>query len=489
MDYKNLIDLMQHSAKKNTEATAFIFEETNYTYLDLLKFILVAEKAILQGGIKKGDLIGVTLYQDPFNIIITLALAKIGAISIPMHPLKDYSSRKKIAEKFKIRTLISPDEEFKIEGIDYLKINNLSIVNFDLSIEDFEARSIDLNDPCRIALSTGTTGDPKGVLLTHGQIIHRIIHKLMPCEQTTKLVPFDLSYAMGLIFSMSTLEKGGCLIFLNKHQSNEGIWHAINFFGITDLILSPAQVFEKLKFLPPEKLSYPRLKSIQIVGDKCPQNIIQVLKNKVTPFIFSTYGISEIGGIAIADLDLLEQYPNITGKISSALQIKCISKEGEDVVEGNIGHILIKTDHMPKAYYLNLEKTRAHFVDGWFYTGDLGKILKNNLLFLEGRVDTLLNIGGQMIDPDFYETKIKGIPGIDDAFVFSYENKDQITELGLVFSGDKKLNLNELITKCREDFKISFSVIKYSADIPREANGKFARESLTKRIIGLIKNG
>ena len=180
MNYKNLIDLMHHSAKKNIEATAFIFEETNYTYLDLVKFIVVAEKVILEGGIKKGDIIGVTLYQDPFNIIITLALAKIGAISIPIHPLKDYDSRKKIAEKFKIRTLISPDEEFKIEGFDYLRINNLSIVNFDFSIDQFEATSINSNDPFRIALSTGTTGDPKGVLLTHGQIIHRIIHKLMP---------------------------------------------------------------------------------------------------------------------------------------------------------------------------------------------------------------------------------------------------------------------------------------------------------------------
>jgi len=488
MNYKNLIDLMHHSAKKNTEATAFIFEETSYTYLDLVKFIVVAEKVILEGGIKKGDIIGVTLYQDPFNIIITLALAKIGAISIPIHPLKDYDSRKKIAEKFKIRTLISPDEEFKIEGFDYLRINNLSIVNFDFSINQFEATSINSNDPCRIALSTGTTGDPKGVLLTHGQIIHRIIHKLMPCEQATKLLPFDLSYAMGLIFSMSALEKGGSLIFLNKHQSNEGIWHAINYFGITDLILSPAQVFEKLKFLPPEKLNYPRLKSIQIVGDKCPQNIIKVLKNRVSPLIFSTYGISEIGGIAIADLDLLEQYPNITGRISSALQIKCISKEGKDVKEGDVGHILIKTDLMSETYYLNPEKTKAHFIDGWFYTGDLGKILQGNLLFLEGRLDTMLNIGGQIIDPDFYENKIKGILGIEDAFVFSYENKDQITELGLIFSGDKKINLTELVKTCREDFKISFSIIKYSKDIPREANGKFAREGLTKRILELVKN-
>jgi fatty-acyl-CoA synthase len=207
----------------------------------------------------------------------------------------------------------------------------------------------------------------------------------------------------------------------------------------------------------------------------------------VTPLIFSTYGISEIGGIAIADLDLLEQYPNITGRISSTLQIKCISKEGKDVKEGDVGHILIKTDLMSEAYYSNPEKTKAHFIDGWFYTGDLGKILQGNLLFLEGRLDTLLNIGGQIIDPDFYENKIKGVPGIEDAFIFSYENKNQITELGLVFSGEKK-NLTDLLRICREDFKISFSIIRYSKDIPREANGKFARESLTKRILELVKN-
>ena len=60
MKYTNLIDLMHHSAKRNTEATAFIFEETSYTYLDLVKFIVVAEKVILEGGIKRGDIIGVT---------------------------------------------------------------------------------------------------------------------------------------------------------------------------------------------------------------------------------------------------------------------------------------------------------------------------------------------------------------------------------------------------------------------------------------------
>jgi len=479
---------MYHSAKKNSETTAFIYEETNYTYLDLIKFIAVAENLILQGGIKKGDFIGVTLYQDPFNIIITLALAKIGAISIPIHPLKDYEARKKIAEKFKIRTLISPDEEFKIEGADYLRINNISIVNFAFSIDDFKATSINLNDPCRIAFSTGSTGDPKGILLTHGQIIHRITHTLMPCEKTTKLVPFDLSYGMGLIFSMSALEKGGCLIFLNKHQNNQGIWHAINYFGITDLILSPAQVFDKLKFLPPKNLTYPKLRSIRILGDKCPQNIIKVLKNRVTPHIYSTYGVSEIGGIAIADLDLLEQYPNITGKLSNSLQIKCITEEGKDVKEGDIGHILIKSELMPNDYYLNPEKTKTHFIDGWFYTGDIGKIIKGNLLFLEGRLDTLLNIGGQIIDPDFYENKIKEISGIEDAFIFSYENKNEIIELGLVISGDKKITLNDLLKICKEDFKISFSIIRHSKNIPREANGKFARESLTKRIIELVRD-
>ena len=123
MNYKNILELIHSSAKKNSEATAFIFEEKNFTYLDLIKFIVVAEKSIISEGIKKGDHFGVTLYPDPFNIIITLALAKLGAISFPIHPLKDYESREKIVKKFDIKYILSPDQEFKIEGTKYIKIN------------------------------------------------------------------------------------------------------------------------------------------------------------------------------------------------------------------------------------------------------------------------------------------------------------------------------------------------------------------------------
>ena len=338
-----------------------------------------------------------------------------------------------------------------------------------------------------MALSTGTTGDPKGVLLSHKQTLKRIQNKLMPCEASTKLVPFDLSYAMGLVFSLNVLEKGGCLVFLNKHQSNEGIWHSINYFGITDLILSPAQVFDKLRFLPSEKLDYPKLKSIQIVGDKCPQNVIQALKNNVTRHIYSSYGISEVGGIALANLELLERYPNITGQISNTLEIKCIDQNGKEVSEGQLGHIIIKTESMPQSYFMNPEKTKIQFVDGWFYTGDLGKIMYGNLLFLDSRIDNLINIGGQVIDPAYFEEKIKELSGIEDAFVFAYEVEGNVSHLALIFSGQKNINIEKLAKSCKENLKINFSVIKYAKEIPKEANGKIARDKLAKIATEQIK--
>jgi acyl-CoA synthetase (AMP-forming)/AMP-acid ligase II len=177
-------------------------------------------------------------------------------------------------------------------------------------------------------------------------------------------------------------------------------------------------------------------------------------------------------------------YNGSVGNILPGTEYRIINDEGNDCEEGQL---LLKTEGMITEYMFEPELTAAHFIDGWFYTGDIAE-LKDNELFLKGRQNDSLNIGGVKIDPAKIDAVLKEVPGINDALTF--QNLDVPTynqlQARIVTDGDHKTIGDAAAAAMIAQFGMTRLPrrVFFVDSIPKNENGKAMRKEAAESVKG-----
>jgi acyl-coenzyme A synthetase/AMP-(fatty) acid ligase len=463
------------SNNDNSDAIALISQKRNLTYKNLSELIDAAVNGLKKLGIKHGDMVGLTLTQSPTHMIIIMALLKIGAISVPLAAIKSMQERTEIAKKYHIKFLITFDDRFGLQGTSVININKINTIR--LEAQDTapdHVMNVDSQTPLRLVLSSGTTGKIKGVMLTQDDILNRVNQSLIAFTNKTRLLSFDLNYAMGLIFNLSVLKEGGTIVFPGADIKN-----IINVFGVTDLILSPVQASELIK-QSQGKNSFSSINRTIVVGEYCPVGLIHALKDKITNNIYNTYGLSEIGGVSITIPEILPtQDENLAkGIINKALTVEIVNSKGKILPAMESGRVRIKSKTMPKGYYLDPEMSAECFKKGYYYSGDRGFITEEGYLCIEGRYDDLINIGGEVIDPIKIEKIVNQHQEVVDSIAFAVKSPLGVNELALAIAGTEEADRKELEAFCAKNIKPYPKHFFYLDDLPKNSNGKVLRNQI-----------
>jgi acyl-CoA synthetase (AMP-forming)/AMP-acid ligase II len=163
------------------------------------------------------------------------------------------------------------------------------------------------------------------------------------------------------------------------------------------------------------------------------------------------------------------------GRAAPRVQIKIV-KESQD--NSHVGEIWIKGNNVIKKYWNNVEADK-NLVDGWLRTGDIGYLDDENYLFLKGRIDDIINVGGEKIVPREIEEIVKQLSGIEDVVAFGIEHEvfGQVVKLNVVKSKDSNLDKSKILNYCikhLEKFKIP-AKIDFVENIPKTNYGKVKR--------------
>lgn len=475
------------------------YDNGGITFGEVGNQILKLHNLFREHGLEKGDKVALIGKNSAYWGSIYLASVTYGAVIVPL--LQDFTPKD-------IYNLVNHSDskllfasEFICQKLDYSKFENLRTIYFlddfalahdftsdfiafnkDLPIvtkENFSLEHIDNSTIAAILYTSGTSGQPKGVMLQHNSLAANIRYARtnMPLESGDRIVSFlPLAHCYGAAFEfLFPFSKGCTIIFLGKLPSPQVILKA---FGEINprLILSVPLVIEKVyknkikpsidkplakvlikipvlkrllykKVLASLKLAFGgEFKEIVIGGAKMNREVETFLR--AIGLNFSTgYGMTECGPLITYDGWKTTKIYS-AGKIVDCLEMKIDSRE-----DGKVGEILVRGESVMLGYYKNPEETeKALDSEGWLHTGDLGIIDADGYLFIKGRSKSMILTGtGQNIYPEEIESKFNNFLLVSEVVVINRNNlitalifpdQDKVKTLNLKPEQVEKVMLN-----------------------------------------------
>ncbi|MDC0523294.1 AMP-binding protein [Nitrosopumilus sp.] len=527
--------------KKTPEKIAYDFIsedgiQTKLSYFELNSKVSKFANGLKSLGVKKGDVIAIYLPMIEEAVISILAAAKIGAVqtiifsgysseslqirlqdckakilltSDGFHRKGKSISQKTIVENAIVDTNIEKIVVVPYKGIDqYEKSNKIEFYD-NLILNQSNSCSteiMDSEDPLFILYTSGTTGKPKGVLHTHGGFSvfagHQASYLVNMGENDRLFWPADIGWITGLVWNVygllltgsNAIIYDGALDFPNSDR----VWEILSKYKATIFGISPTAVrlFKKINAKPLEKYSLDTLQNIPTTGEPLDEDswwwLFEKVGNKKIP-IMNLSGGTEIGGAMLSVFPGMKLKPSTVGIPVPGMDLDIVDEDGNPI-RGNNGYLIIKQPWPTMTRGLlndderYLETYWSKFENIWFH-GDYVLADDDNLWYMKGRVDDVINVSGHRMSTSEIEHTVISHNKISDAASISIP--DELTgEAIVVFfvpENKKEVNLeadiiehiNKKIGKIAKP-KLIFQL----SDLPKTRTGKIMRRLLKAKLIG-----
>jgi acyl-coenzyme A synthetase/AMP-(fatty) acid ligase len=475
----NIAESVEVQAGSTPAAIALIALDRVWTYRELIVAVHAIARKLLDSGVQAGQMVGVSMMQTPMHLMTLLAIARVGAISVPVHVATPPAQRLAIVRRYGVCVIVSGRTEFRLDGVPFIDLSTVPLIAAGRMLP-IDERGPDA--PFRIVFSSGTTGEPKGVMYSHRYMLERACATMQTCmvNSDSRLLPMDLNFTVGFVYAIGMLLKGGAVV-LGRTGAPDEMLHQVRAHAVTHWLLSPAIAEQVARPLVDDHIHFPTLRHLRIGGGKPSRRLLDVLFTRFTPHVFEHYGSTEAGVIAVATPELLRRSPECAGRIVASITAQVVDNDDRPVPTGHIGRLRLKTPQMVDGYYGNPEITARRFRDGWYYTGDLACIDMDGLLYLAGREDDVVNIGGSKFDVRDIEQVLESHPSVREAAAFALPLPDGRAVLAAVAAASGQLSVDSLHAWARERLGPHCPVRLFVVDdLPRTATGKKQRERIAE---------
>jgi acyl-coenzyme A synthetase/AMP-(fatty) acid ligase len=329
--------------------------------------------------------------------------------------------------------------------------------------------------PMRYVMTSGTTGAPKAVAFTGGNIQARLAQLgSYWADSRPELNFMGLSTTGGFFTALASLEHG--YPYMAEVAVNRSAIERAKEYEIKVIAGSPAQIGQALRLIREDKLQLPSLLEVRIAGSLPTERLISAIHNDLGVPVRSVYGSTEGGGVAVTMLKPGSDTSDL-GELIAGIDLQI------EPDEAGSGHIKYRGPGVSSGYLDNSVDDES-FAHGWFYPGDRGHISANGHLILEGRTDEIMNFGGTKIIPEKVEEMARNFEGVTDAAVCLIEQHPGIEEVAIAVVGNSSVDLRALDKLLRARLPIGHpTIFTTSKQIPRNRMGKIIRNELKIQVL------
>ena len=505
--YTNIGEFLEEKAKLG-DKTFLIYsdDDSRVSYKEFYSIVNKTANLLLSLGVKKGDKISALLHNCKEFIYLLFGAARIGAVFNPINPDLAAEELKFIVNNAEAKVLFVNEENLaKIKKIkkELRTVENILAAgvkgedSYEEKIGDFSeevknAVGAELNDPVLLLYSSGTTGNPKGIALTHGNVLHEgysLARAYHINKNSISMVSNPLFFSGGIFPAfMSVFSVGGAIVLSSKF-SRSRFWQKIEKYRVNFTYVVPTMLSILLN--PPEDILKYDLRCLKFIGCGAAPLPVELLKEFEKAFnvgIYENYGLTE--NSAIVSFNPLEGRK--IGSVGLPLdinEIKIFDKDDNETGGGKEGEIVARGPNIFKEYLKLEEKTKETLRNGWLHTGDLGYLDKDGYLYITGRIKEIIKKGGELISPVAIDGVLYKHSKVKDAATIGVPDRIYGEEIvTFVALKDKaKASEKELLDFCREHiekFKCPKEIV-FADEIPKGPSGKLLRRELAER----YKNG
>ncbi|OLS30896.1 MAG: Long-chain-fatty-acid--CoA ligase [Candidatus Thorarchaeota archaeon AB_25] len=434
----NIGMLLTRNSQCHPNHLGIIFEEKRLTFQDFNRNVNRIANALRDLGIEKGDKIAIVLPNCLELLELYWGIAKLGAVAVPLSTLLMSRGLKSLITDSDAKMVVTNSqfmsiiEEIKPELANvvskgYILIDNPSISSYqdyhalkaEASDNELEDVEVDENDPYNIIYSSGTTGLPKGIVLSHYVRAYYATLFASSFRMTPESVVIhsgSLVFNGSFVTLMPAMLVGATYILHSRFDAQEFI-ETVQREKVTHVIMVPSQL---IAILNAPNFSVEALESLEMicsVGAPLHMDVKERLNQLLPNRFYELYGLTE-GFITILDRTHYASKPQSVGVPPPFYQIRIVNDSGEDVPVGEIGEIVGRGPTLMTEYYKRPDLTAQAIKDGWLYSGDLGYVDDNDFLYLVDRKKDMIISGGVNVYPKDIEEVVSQHPAVGEVAVF-----------------------------------------------------------------------
>ena len=495
-DLKTVKDYIQFSNQKNPEKSFIICPQTKieitnnalHTNVKKIHYLLRLKKQ------KKGSVICTLIENSLSSVQLMLGIMSAGLIHTPLNLIAGEDQLSYIVDHSDTNIIFASEGQYQLakkislncnREIEIIKINKDTYVeNLDNNFEEAEV-NLEENDPALLMYTSGTTGKPKGVILSHKNIISgghnvRISHELNHLDKALCVLP--LFHINGLIVTVLGPLVSQSSVVLCERFSVTNFWIFLSQFKCTWFSVVPTIISALLnKHVEDEfkKLDLTNVRFGRSASSALAPETHKKFEEKFNIIMIETMGLTETCAPILSN-------PLPPGKIKHGSpglaygnEVKILDSNFKEVEINTIGQICVKGMNVMKEYYKNPEETKKSFHNDWLLTGDLGLMDEDNYVFVRGRIKELIIKGGENISPREIDDVLYQHKDVVEAAAFARpcEHYGEKIEAGVVLKEGSNITSDKLIEHCKTligEFK-SPSKIHFLNELPKGPSGKIQR--------------
>jgi len=504
-------DLITRNARRYPEKEGIICEEKRFTWHQVNQRVNKLVHALRRLGISKGDRVAILSGNCHQYWECYCAGGKSGIILVPLNY--------RLVGRELLYILNNAEAAMIIMGPEYIDtirfiLGDLSCIRHLISFGDAQGdilsyegliqkelgdepeSDVDEHDLFLIMYTSGTTGLPKGVMITHKNVLTDALDDMyaysMKKEDALLATP-PLYHAAGTAISYSAMYVGAKIVIMKRWDADHAL-ELIDQEGITTSWWNAAMLSDLLKSPLLHDKDHSSLRSVMYAGSPMP---VELLKQAFPIFgkvFWGLYGLTENTSSATC-LPIEEHFTEgpdnkvrrlfSVGKELISLHVRVVNERMEDIKPGEVGEIVVKGDTVMKGYWKNPEATQETIKDGWLFTGDLARVDEDGYIYIVDRKKDMIISGGENIYSKEVEDVINSHQAILESSVIGVEDAKwgESVKAIVVLKSNEKLTAEELIDYCKRNMasykKPKF--VEFVDSLPRNPSGKVIKAELRKK--------
>jgi len=492
MKFNTLKELVNDQARVIGESTFLVSptKEEDINFYEFKEEVDKIGKVLISNGVRKGDKVSIILRNGIEASTSFFGITNIGGVVVPIN----ISLKEKELEYL----LVNSDSKYIITNKEFLnsmlsdttivsKVNLgrdlvlIKLIN-QLSDDYCDNNELTKKDLALILYTSGTTGKPKGVMLTHENLLVEAEHISMAHDLYKKdiaLCILPLFHINGLVVTLITPMFVGIKVVMPEKFSVSMFWRWIHKYRVTWFSAVPTILSIILSKEVDEKLDLSCMRFARSASAALPIAVIEEFQNRFHVQIIESYGISE-GASQITTNPVPPQKTKV-GSVGFGFgnELRVVDENLNELPAFKQGEIIVRGDNIAIGYYKNEIATKEAFVDGWFHTGDIGYFDDEGYLFISGRKKELINRAGEKFSPREIDEVLYMIPEVELAATVGVPNNLYGEEVVayIKLKNNKDLDISEIIDFCTERlayFKVPKEIF-FVNEFPQGPNGKIQR--------------
>ncbi|MEH6943950.1 long-chain-fatty-acid--CoA ligase [Bacillus sp. JJ722] len=472
---------------------AFVFERNNTTYYELNEKVSRLSSSLSTKGLGKGSHIALLIGNTPDYIYSLYACWRIGAVVIPINPAYTSSEISYILKNAKVDAILYTSQLKKMIESIILEINdridlistdcdefNQYIMEGDLH---FKEAKMDQDDTAVILYTSGTTGKPKGAMLSHRNLYSNAVATGRALEISDKdsiigVMPMFHIFAMTVCLNMPII-CGAKLILMRQFSPKEFISnineHNVTFFGGVPTMYNFIH-----HYLQETKEDFSSVTHCASGGASLPVSVLEDFEKSYQTIIQEGYGLSEGAGVVTLNPRRGQIKPGTVGLPIEDILVNVVNDAGEEVSIGEIGELICKGPNVFKGYFEMPEATSLALKDNWLFTGDLAVKDEDGYIRIVDRKKDLIIVGGFNVYPREIEEVLFQHENIIEAGVISEPDEKYGERIVAFVVSKSSMQQQEVLDYCKlhlSKYKLPSKVI-FLKELPKTASGKILRRAL-----------